>query len=227
MEQFKKSNNEQPEDKNILSSMPSFEEFRQNVEKTDNINETGIENEQVFESLDNNFDLSNEDKYCLIGLVGGIKQATEIVVYAEHDEEAQVSSDTETILNGLGLKYIKEVEQSDYDPNYSDIQYYVAKTEDKAKQVRDLFEARQQESSAGEATRELGRLFGFPETAIDYFIKRNQSEVPDDINATSKQYGRYIHSPENAEAECQQYEQKIDPLFKKYCPASAEEFLES
>lgn len=182
---------------------------------------------KCFEALDNNFDIPNEGKYGLVGLVGGIKQATEFLVYAKDGEEIQKSNDAEMFLNELGLKFDKEVERSDYDPNYIEIQYYVAKTEDMVKRVKDLIEASRNEGQAGEATRELGRLFGFPATAVEYFIKRNRGEVLGSVDVPPKKYGPYIHSPENGEMEYMQYEQKINALFRKYCPISAGEFLDT
>lgn len=195
----------------------------ENIEKKSD--EVWAENMKTFEALDDSFDIPNEGKYGLVGVIGGVKQATEFLIYAKDGEEAQKSNDTETLLNGLGLKYAKDVERSEYDPNYIEIQYYVAETENMVQRVRGLIEASRKEGQTGEATRELGRLFGFPATAIDYFVRRNKGEVSDNDNMSSKKYGFYIHSPENGETEYMQYEQKINELFKKYCPMSAQEFL--
>ena len=216
---------EQSEADRVLSSAIPFEEFRRSIEKQ--LGETQAVKMETFEALDNSFDISNEGKYGLVGVIGGVKQATEFLVYAKDGEEAQKSDETKTLLDGLGLKYSKEVERCEYDSNYIEIQYYAAKDEATVQRVKDLMKVGRKEGQTDETTRELGRLFGFPATATEYFIKRNKGEVPDNVGAVPKKYGHYIHSPENGEMEYMQYEQKINALFKNYCPTSAKEYLDT
>ena len=90
--------------------------------------------------------------------------------------------------------------------------------------MKELVEKSRLEGQIGDATRELGRMFGFPNTAIEYFIKRNKGEVARNVDV-QKKYGGYVHSPENGEAEYKQYEEKINKIFSKYCPLSAKELL--
>ena len=99
---------EQSEADRVLSSAIPFEEFRRSIEKQ--LGETQAVKMETFEALDNSFDISNEGKYGLVGVIGGVKQATEFLVYAKDGEEAQKSDETKTLLDGLGLKYSKEVE---------------------------------------------------------------------------------------------------------------------
>lgn len=232
MESVKESAVKQPVVETPLSKMPSFEEFRRDAKKSDaevdyhDEKEIEMEKTRAFEALDDNFDIINEDKYGLVGVVGNVKQATEFLVYARDDEKEEKSDDIKTILDGLGLKYIEKTERSEYDSDYVEIQYCVAKTEEIVQRVVDLREACRKGVQTNEATRDLGRLFGFPETAIEYFIKRNNGVVPDEKYMPLKEYGFYIHSPGNEKEEYMQYEQKINGLFQKYCPTSARELLE-
>ena len=177
-----------------------------------------------FEVMDVVSDIPNEGKYGLVGIVGGIKHATEFTVYALDDEEEDKKNSTRATLESLGLKYVENTERSQYSPDYIELDYYVAKTEETARRVRELVEKSREERQTGDATRELGRLFGFPRTAIEYFIERNKGEARDDVD-TRKKYDFYIHSPENGEEEYRQYEQRINELFRRYCPFSAEELL--
>ena len=139
----------------------------------------------------------------------------------------------EGILDDLGLKYVKEssaVYDVD-DPNdlacdYVNTRYCVAKTDDVARLVHELFGKIGDDGEAGlDAMRRLGELFGFPETAIDYYIQMERDGHTYKANK-EKKYHSYIHSEEHGEEEYEQYESRINGLFKKYCPQSAMEFLD-
>lgn len=72
----------------------------------------------------------------------------------------------------------------------------------------------------------LGKLFGYPESAIKhYFVRIYSDEVfyPD----TTGHDLLYIHNPECRESEHEQYENHINPFFKQLCPKNNEEFPES
>ena len=65
----------------------------------------------------------------------------------------------------------------------------------------------------------LGKLFGYPESAIKhYFVRIYSDEVfyPD----TTGRDLLYIHNPECRESEHEQYENRINPFFKQLCPKS-------
>ncbi len=132
---------------------------------------------EVFIDLDSNFEIQDDSKYDLLGVIEGVKQATNFLIYAKKGEETQVCDDIEEILTNLELSYIREVEQCENDSDYVEIQYFVAKTKDAVERLKDLFEINRKEGHVGEAARELGRLLGYPMTATEYFIKRNKGEV--------------------------------------------------
>lgn len=80
------------------------------------------------------------------------------------------------------------------------------------------------EGQAGEATRELGALFGIPQTAIDFYIDRNQKKNNgQEVPKGAEGYNFYIHSPEHAEEELDEYEGRIMPDFTEQLPGSAAE----
>ena len=175
------------------------------------------------EILDESLDIPNEGKYGLVGVIGGIKEATEFTAFVKNGEEESKTSEIDGLIGELGLEFVKESESSQYDPSYTEVQYYVSTTKEGADRLKELAEKSKLEGQTGDATRELGRMFGFPSSAIEYFIKRNKGEVAKSAN--NKKYSFYVHSPENGEAEYKQYEEKINKIFSKYCPLSAEDFL--
>lgn len=70
----------------------------------------------------------------------------------------------------------------------------------------------------------LGKLFGYPESAIKYQLERvfsTKTFYPTNSKVT------YIHNPEKIESELEQYENRINPFFKQLCPKSNEELSKS
>ena len=164
-------------------------------------------------------DIKCYDKYNLVGVVSSIKPAMEFNIFVQNGDKKK-ESNVDAILNELGLKYVKESEPYQPDPSYTGIEYHVAKTTNTAKRAQELMKKSQDEGQTGDATRELGQLFGYPKTAVEFFIKRAKGEVPMD-SARRGTYSSFIHSPDNFEEECRQYDLKIDYPFEKYCPYSA------
>lgn len=66
----------------------------------------------------------------------------------------------------------------------------------------------------------LGKLFGYPESAIEYQLERVFSTKP---FYPTKGEVTYIHNPKDKESELEQYEHRIDPLFRHLCPKSSDE----
>ncbi|MBP5204399.1 hypothetical protein J6Z48_02035 [bacterium] len=192
---------------------------------------------QAYETLDNFSEMANSSKHRLAGVLGDIKPVGEIDI---HNNE-QAIANIEKLLDQFGLKYYKE-------ESSHTVMYHVSKSEDLLQRMRhatDLYKQEKQEyvvqksdggysihpHGLGEtqeyATREMGRLYGFPETAIEFFIKRTRGEVEYDVDLPAKYMtGGYIHSPENAEEEYQQYEKKINSFFRRHCPKSWRDYKE-
>lgn len=198
-------------------TQPDKEEQIDNTIELDN-------KKQELELLDDNLDVPNEGKYGLVGIIGGVKKATEFTAFIKNGEEESRSKEIDNLIGKLGLEFTKESEPSQFSPDYTEVLYYVSKTKEEVDRVKELVEKSRLEGQTGDATRELGRMFGFPSSAIEYFIKRNKGEIVESADS-NRRGSLYIHSPDNGEAEYKQYEEKINKIFSKYCPLSAEELL--
>ena len=186
-----------------------------------------LRKQRGYESLDSNDILAGYDKLNLVGLCEGLKQVAELTIHVKEADLDVTKDDIEDMLTLLDLVFYKE-EQRDlsYAPGYVCIQYYVAKTQEILDRMREINrQSAEDGNKTGEAERERGRLFGYPETAIDYYMNEWNPDVEPNPNDLNPKYHSYIHNPEHAEEEYEQYEQKLDALFRKYCPQSAAELL--
>lgn len=75
-----------------------------------------------------------------------------------------------------------------------------------------------------EASRDIGRLLGYPETAIEYFIA-NQDPEDEERKRLMARYQFYIHSPEHHEEEYQAYDAKIFQAIRDFAPKTADIIL--
>lgn len=74
-----------------------------------------------------------------------------------------------------------------------------------------------------ESSREIGRLLGYPDTAIEYFIAEQDIDNAERQNLMDK-YRFYAHSPEHHEQEYQDYDRKIYQALQDYAPKTAKIF---
>lgn len=176
-----------------------------------------------YEFLDSNTVLRDYDKMNLVGVCEGLKQVAELEVIEPANAIEAAEQLVEIALDALGLVYYKEDRSKPFGPGFVCTQYYVAKTTEALDKMRKA----NKKFGSPEADRERGRLFGFPETAIEYFVSRQGSEIEENPTDTNPKYHSYKHSPEHAEEEYEQYEQKIEALFRKYCPKSARRVVQS
>lgn len=178
------------------------------------------EKKEALGELDRTPDIMPCDKYDLIGLMGGIKPATNVSITVRDGEEVK-EGNVDALLNKLGLKYVKMTETGfDEKGALNIVNYFIAKTTDMAKRLQELVDQKKPNEDDVALEREIGRMLGYPETAIEYFIKRIEGKAPWDSGEEGK-YALYVHSPDHFEEERQQYDDKIDGLFEKYCPESA------
>ncbi len=182
---------------------------------------------RAYEMLDAEQYIDDFDKYGLVGVGEGVKRAAEINPYAEKGEEAERAQQSiEDTLGHLGFAYCKEIKEAIQNPRYVSLTYYVASDEETAKRAQELRAASMANDEAGAAAeRELGLLFGYPETAVDYFLNGWNPDEEESPHSANPKYHSYVHSPEHAEEEYEQYEQIIDEAFQKYCPNSAADFF--
>ena len=74
--------------------------------------------------------------------------------------------------------------------------------------------------------RKIGRLLGYPETAIEYFLVRSEKmdlgEIPvEEAMKDVEKYHHFIHSRVNGEEEFEEYDKPIHEAMEKYLPTSA------
>lgn len=219
--EFNKQSGGQSGDK--IDDMPSFNEHMQEIQsdKASRSSENSREQEikEAFSEIDQMYEISNDDKFGLVGVVGGIKPAGEFYTYVTKTSAREETEHIRRLLGKLGLAFIEEIYECEYDDDMFGASYHVSKSEDLAKEVKEQFSKRIDDNT-GEADRKLGQLFGFPETAIEWYIE--QTKTGDYIDNVPG-YGLYIHSPKHAKEEYEQYEARIMPVFEKYCPISARE----
>lgn len=77
-----------------------------------------------------------------------------------------------------------------------------------------------------ESSREIGKLLGYPDTAIDYFIS-NQDINDEERQKLVERNRFYVHSPEHEEQEYQAYDRKIYQALSDYAPKTAKLFSEN
>lgn len=68
-----------------------------------------------------------------------------------------------------------------------------------------------------ESSREIGRLLGYPDTAIKYFIAEQDIDNAERQSLMAK-YRFYAHSPKHHEQEYQNYDRKIYQALQDYAP---------
>ena len=128
------------------------------------------------------------------------------------------------MLERLGLKYEYEVVDGGFGiPGYESTLFYISKDPDTAKKIPQLFVESRAEKQAGDATRELGRIFGYPATATEYYIDHNKTAYQTPPHNSG--YSFFVHSPEHAEEEFEQYDRRFYEIAKHYCPNAAADML--
>ena len=175
-----------------------------------------------FAALDKDQNIPNEGKYGIVGIYEGIKQAAHFEFFAETDRAEELREQLEESLAQFGLAFDK-ASYGEIVPGSLGFGYYIAKDAATVARAMKLHEQMFEDGEPGMlAEAERGRMFGYPETAIEYFMTREDSENPTSDNP---KYHSYIHSPEHAEEEYMQYEYRLDAAFREKCPHSAAEFL--
>lgn len=76
-----------------------------------------------------------------------------------------------------------------------------------------------------ESSRRIGKMLGYPDTAIEYFIA-NQDVDDEKRQKLIKRNRFYVHSPEHEEQEYQFYDRKIYQALSDYAPQTAKYFSE-
>jgi len=153
----------------------------------------------------------------LVGVIAGIKP----VAFLDKD---QVNAD---LIGAMGISC----------ESIDDESYAISRDENLSLELKELFLSRQGESGAAsdEWYRQFGTLLGYPDTAIDYYIKRMPTVFtdtplpfvePDSIEGTTTSYfNQLVLSPDNYEAELDEYVKPLEAAVKKLAPKTYE-FIE-
>lgn len=181
--------------------------------------------EDKLKALDLDLIIPDAGKYGIVGIFEGVKQAAEFELVIEKAEVESTREHIDATLQDFGLAYL--VSCMDYPDGRAYLLYDVAKTPELAEVVSDYRDGEFiRPANLAEKERLRGQLFGFPETAIDYFIAHIDSGLPNTPVDDNPKYHSYRHSPDHAEQEYAQYEQVLDAAFRKYCPNSAAKLLD-
>ena len=167
------------------------------------------------EKIDEDDLLIAPDKFNIAGTLAGIKPVSAFDFYVSQEGEEY---GLESALENLGIHFTKESHESSHDSSMTHISYHIALDGKLLKE----FEA---ESAAAKTTEEAirvdGKYYGFPQTAIDYFVERANSDKSEDLS-DQELYYMMIHSPEHTKEEFQQFEVPIMAAMQQYFPHSAE-----
>ena len=175
-----------------------------------------------FVALDEDQNIPAIGKYGIVGIYEGVKKAAQFELFVEADRAEERCAAVEESLAQFGLAFDK-VSYGEAIPGSLGFGYYIAKDTATVARAMKLHEQMFEDGESGMlAEIERGRMFGYPETAIDFFANRKNDENPLGDNL---KYHSYIHSPEHAEEEYMQYEYRLDAAFRKKCPHSAAELL--
>lgn len=163
----------------------------------------------------------------VVGVYTGVKPAAVFSLVADVGDE--FFSEYEQLLQELGMKtLLKKVdafgENEVYDLYFGKNSDDVKKLSQAVDEMRVTWQRTSDEMKAEdikkrqvELDREIGRLVGYPETAIEFFVSRAGSQVRRD-GADGDRY--YIHS-DNYEKEFESYEKPIHIAMEKLTPRAA------
>lgn len=77
-----------------------------------------------------------------------------------------------------------------------------------------------------DATKRIGELLGYPDTAIDYFIK--EKNLNDEKRIACMRRNRYyVHNPMFEEREFEAYDRKLNQAISEYAPKTTDYFTEN
>ncbi len=124
------------------------------------------------------------------------------------------------MLHGLGVHVVFERRAlGGNDPMNFAQYYYLGLSHENAVAAQGLFHKIW--NGEWEMNREIGGLLGYPQTAVDYFLDRDEKEDSELDKARNARNRFYIHSPEHENEEFEAYEAKIYQVLLANCPNTA------
>lgn len=171
----------------------------------------------------------------IVGVLIDIKPAC-MIDFTERDTENMDLKIFESFLKSLKLEYTYEKTElnTDFDIKFTHT-YYISKEkrvvsmlQEAEQELYDHFDTDEPNAPIIKVIhRKIGRLLGYPETATDWFLVRqekiNLDELGDDeIHKDLQKYFHFIHSRTNGEEEFEEYDKPIHEAMEKYTPLAAE-----
>jgi hypothetical protein len=171
---------------------------------------------------------------CIMGVLIDVKPAC-MIDFTEADTENMDLTIFESFLKSLGLEFIYEKTElsPDVEPTFTHT-YFISKKKRFATMLQEAEHELYDHFNTDEPNapiikvihRKIGRLLGYPETATDWFLVRQEKidleEIDDDeIYKDLQKYYHFIHSRNNGEEEFEEYDKPIHEAMEKYTPLSA------
>ncbi len=100
--------------------------------------------------------------------------------------------------------------------------FFVAKSQKRAVQLRDAFQELHDRGASPEIHTEIGSLLGYPETAVQYYIRLHPEKGISENHRTAIARNRfYAHSLSHEDEEFRAYEEPIYHYLERHCPRTA------
>lgn len=106
--------------------------------------------------------------------------------------------------------------------------FYVAKSQKRAATLRCTFDDLHNCGATAENQTEIGKLLGYPDTAIQYYIRLHPEKgISDNHRALIERNRFYAHSVSHENEEFTVYEQPIYSYLRRHCPRTANFYKKS
>ena len=152
----------------------------------------------------------------IIGVAIGVKTVA-MDLFTPAELERVDLRDFRKMLHGLGVHVVFERRAlGGNDPMNFAQYYYLGRSHENAVAAQSLFHKIW--NGEWEMNREIGGLLGYPQTAVDYFLDRDETQDTEADKARIARNRFYIHSPEHENEEFASYEAKIYQVIFANCP---------
>ncbi|MBO4855410.1 hypothetical protein J5500_03340 [Candidatus Saccharibacteria bacterium] len=156
----------------------------------------------------------------IIGVYIGLKTASDST-FCEQDLRLLKIDRLQKLLSALKIELI-------FNRIYVDGESYLnmtfAKDIKDAEKLRKLFEDLMNympgAPERAPINRELGKMLGYPKTAVDYYVEYEQGEPTEAHKERIRKYFYYAHSEKHQDEEFKAYDLKLNKAIDKYAPRS-------
>lgn len=160
----------------------------------------------------------------IIGVAIGVKTVAMDLFTPEELEKIDLR-EFRRMLHGLGVHVVFERRAlGGKDPMNFAQYFFLGQSHENAVAAQSLFHKIW--NGEWEMNGEIGELLGYPQSAVDYFLERNEAEDTELDKARNKRNRFYIHSPERENEEFAAYEARIYQVIYANCINTAK-FLEA